>query len=107
MLDANEQLSITGTRKIAEAVQTLIETSPGSHSYLAERKNLEGEVATWIVLATLGVQALPPVLDLIKSLLLANREPCQVKKIKVGDIEIECPSPEDIQRLYKIMDSRE
>ena len=60
-----------------------------------ERRNLSGDAATWIVVATLAVQSISPLL----TFLAQWRGLTRVKRIKVGDIEIENPSEEDLELL--------
>ncbi|OUM00790.1 hypothetical protein [Variovorax sp. JS1663] len=60
-----------------------------------KRSNLTGQEATWIVAATLAVQALPTVLNFVIKCIELGR----VKRIKVGEIEIENPTRDDIERL--------
>jgi hypothetical protein len=97
-----ETLVITATKEAAEAIRNEIGAQPGGQSHLTERKNLDGSTAAWIVIATLAGQVLPHILTFVKDYLAAK----QVKKIKVGDVEIENPTLEDIQRLRALIDSR-
>jgi hypothetical protein len=60
-----------------------------------ERRNLSGDAATWIVVATLAVQSISPLL----TFLAQWRGLTRVKRIKIGDIEIENPSQEDLELL--------
>lgn len=60
-----------------------------------ERRNLSGDAATWIVVATLAVQSISPLL----TFLAQWRGLTRVKRIKVGDIEIENPSEDDLELL--------
>ncbi len=60
-----------------------------------KRRNLDGDAATWIVIATLASQALPHVLQFLTEW----RKERSVKRIKVGDIEIDNPTEEDLQLL--------
>lgn len=70
---------------------------PGTEPRFIERRNITGDPATWTVIATLTVQALSTVIEF----LIKWRELSRVRKIKVGTIEIENPSAEDIERLTK------
>ena len=95
MTDATQTILISGTKEAAEAIRSAIDAQPGCQSHLTERKNLDGDTAAWIVMATLAGQALPHVLGFIKDQ-LAGR---QVKKLKVGDWEVENPTPEILERF--------
>jgi hypothetical protein len=95
MTDTTETIVISGTKEAAEAIRNEIDAQPGSQSHLTERKNLDGDTAAWIVIATLAGQALPHVLGFIKNYLSAK----QVKKIKMGNWEVENPTPEILERF--------
>ena len=95
MTDTTETIVISGTKEAAEAIRNEIDAQPGSQSHLTERKNLDGDTAAWIVIATLAGQALPHVLGFIKGYLATK----QVKKIKVGNWEVENPTPEILDRF--------
>jgi hypothetical protein len=88
-------ISISGAKDVIESIRNQIDAHPGSQSRVSERKNLDGNTAAWIVIATLAGQALPHVLTFIKEHLASKR----VKKIKVGDWEVENPTPEMIDRF--------
>ena len=60
-----------------------------------ERRDLSGDTATWIVMATLTLQALPHMLDFM----IKWKELGRVKRIKIGDVEIENPSLQDVEQL--------
>src|SRR4051812_4526787 len=94
MTNATETIVINCTKDAAEAIQKEIDSQPGSQSHLTERKNLDGNTAAWIVIASLAGQALPHILGFIKDYLAMKK----VKKIKWGDLEIENPEPQDIER---------
>jgi hypothetical protein len=93
----NETIVISGTKQTVEAIKEAIDTQPGSQSQLTERKNLGGDAATWMVIGTFSVQALPHVLGFIIDYLALK----QVKKIKIGDWEVENPNPEIIQQFLE------
>ena len=95
MTEPTETIVISGTKEAAEAIRNEIDTQPGSQSHLTERKNLDGSTAAWIVIATLAGQALPHVLGFIKDYLAAK----QVKKIKIGNWEVDNPTPEILDRF--------
>ena len=102
MMNTAEGIIINGTKEAAEAIRHVVDAHPGSQSHLAERKNLDGNTATWIVIASLAGQALPHVLAFIKDYLGTKT----VKKIKVGDWEVDNPTPEIIQRFLEEIEIR-
>lgn len=102
MTNTTETIIINGTKEAAEAIRNEIDAQPGSESQLTERKNLDGSAAAWIVIANLAAQALPHILGFVKDYLATK----QVKKIKVGDLEIENPTTEDVERFRAMIVSR-
>jgi len=102
MTDMTEKIVVNGTKEAAEAIRKFIDTQPGSQTHLTERKNIDGDTAAWIVIATVAGQALPHVLGFVKDYLATK----QVKKIKVGDWEVENPSPEILERFLAMLDAR-
>jgi hypothetical protein len=102
MINATETIVINGTKEAADAIRELIDSQPGSQSHITERKNLDGNTATWIVIASIAGQALPHVLGFIKDYLATK----QVKKIKVGDWEAENPTPDMVERFIAMIDAQ-
>jgi hypothetical protein len=102
MTNTPETIVINGTKEATEAIREMIDAQPGSESHMTERKNLDGNTAAWIVIATLAGQTLPHVLSFIKDYLTTK----QVKKIKVGDWEVESPTPEIVERFIAMMDAQ-
>jgi len=100
MIGAQETIIVNGTKEATEAIRKVIDAQPGSQSHLTERKNLDGNTAAWIVIATLAGQAVPHVLRFLKDYLTSK----QVKKIKVGDWEAENPTPEIVERFLTMID---
>jgi hypothetical protein len=60
-----------------------------------ERRNLSGADASWVVIATLAVNHIAQALPHLVQMSMRNR----VKRIRVGDVEIENPTPEDLELL--------
>jgi hypothetical protein len=71
-------------------------------SQFIERRNLSGDAATWIVVATLAAQGLPHILEF----LIKWRELGRVKRIRIDDVEIDNPSEHDLARLRARLDAR-
>jgi hypothetical protein len=97
-----DTMVINATKEAAEAIRDVIDAQPGSQTRLTERHNLDGSTATWILVAQLGVQALPSVLALLKEYLPARR----VTKLKYGDLEIENPTLDDLHDLRARLEAR-
>jgi hypothetical protein len=80
-------------QETADGLRREFESLTDAQFRVAERRNLDGSEATWIVVATLALQALPQILTFISTR--------RTTKIKVGNIEIENPTQEDLERLRK------
>jgi hypothetical protein len=102
MANATEVLTIRCSEDVATAIKSEIDSHQDSKSEFSERRNLDGSTAAWIVIASLAVQSLSPILTYLGKFL----ESKAVKKIKVGDIEIDNPTPEDVARLRALIDAR-
>jgi hypothetical protein len=98
--DGTYTLTVQGSKDAAEAIKTEVDARPGSQSQLIERRNLDGDTALWLVIANLGIQALPHILDFLKDYLATRR----VTSIKVGDIEIKNPTAADLELLRRRID---
>lgn len=61
----------------------------------SKQKFVGGDVAAWVVIVSAVIQAVPPILKLLESRL----GPGRVTKIKVGEIEIENPTADDLTML--------
>jgi hypothetical protein len=97
MKQSKETIIISGTKETIEAIQKQIEQQPQSNSRLSQSSNLDGDVAAWVVIATLSAQVLPAILSFIKDMVSIK----SIKKIKIGDVEIENPTPEMVDKLLK------
>jgi hypothetical protein len=93
---------ISGDKDVVELIRQGVEAQPGARSQVSERKNLDGNTASWFLVATLAAQTLPHVLGLIKEHLASKR----IKRIKLGDMEIENPTAEDVERFRAALAAR-
>ncbi|HEX6282393.1 MAG TPA: hypothetical protein VFZ67_09220 [Nitrososphaera sp.] len=98
MQDGTKSIIIEGSKEIISDIRSEINTMPDAMCKVSERRNLDGSAAVWIAIATLSVQALPHILSFITS----RGRPKLPTRIKVGDIEIENPTEEDLDRLRKL-----
>src|SRR5579864_5047591 len=102
MKETTGTIVINCTKEVADDLRRELDAQPGTSSTVTPRRNLDGDTAAWIVIANLAGQALPHILTFLQTYLNGKR----VKRIRIGDIEVENPSPEDIVRLQKLLDSR-
>ncbi len=98
MQDANQVIIINCDKDAAAALQLELDAQPNTKSQVTERKNLDGSAATWIVFASLAIQALPHLLNFIIEVVKVHK----VQSIKFGEFEITNPSPADVEDLKKI-----
>jgi hypothetical protein len=101
MTDLTQTIVINCSKEVGTAIREEIDSLPGSKSTIQERKNLDGITAGWVVIATLATQSLPHILSFIAKYI----RPGNVTKIKIkiGDreIEIENPTPAQVELLLQ------
>src|SRR5688572_20898516 len=102
MITGTETIIVNGSKEAIEDINRQIEELVGSQTLISERRNLDGDTATWIVIATLASQSLPHILNFIKEYVSSKK----VKKIKIGDLEVENPTKEMIVEYEKLIKSR-
>lgn len=86
----------------AKAIRKHIESYPECQSRISQPRNLDGDTAAWIVIATLAGQALPHFLAMIKDHLATKK----VRRIKIGDWEVENPTPEILEKFVAMTNAR-
>jgi hypothetical protein len=97
-MEKQETFLLTGEKDSITSVASEIIRVGQNNPQVFERKNLDGEAATWIVVTTLTVQALPHILTFIKDMARSNK----ITKIKIGDFEVENPTQEIIEQAIKL-----
>ena len=95
MTSNSETIILKGSRDAIEAINNKIKEQTGSKTLISERRNLEGDSATWIVIATLATQSLPHILNFIKDYVSRDK----VKSFKIGDIVIENPTAKMVEDM--------
>lgn len=88
--DSPVRLEITGSRAMADQLrQDALRDFPAR---FIEKRHLTGEPAVWIAAATVSLKALSMILNHIERM-------AEIQKVivRVGDVEIVNPSPEDMQ----------
>lgn len=77
----------------------------GATSQVSQRKNLEGDLAGWIVIAGMTLKMLPPILESLKNLISRGR----VEKIQSEELGLEIvhPRPEDVDRVLEQLSQKE
>ena len=90
-----EIVLVTSDRGAAEEVERELVGTPGDTPLVSEKRALDGGVAQWVVLGAVAAGNLQPFLDFVLRLVRRNK----VEVIKVGDVEITNPRPEDVDRL--------
>jgi hypothetical protein len=81
----------------ARTIDRIVQEHGGSPGIVTQPNNLDGDVTAWIVAISAVVQAFPPLLTAIKDLVSRDK----VKSIQVGDIKLDNPTPEIVERTLK------
>lgn len=90
-----EVLIATADKDDAGALCAVLVPAAPEGVHMFERKNLGGDAAAWLVLASLLAPQIPAVLTFVRGLADRNR----ISSIKVGDVEIVNPTAEQVERL--------
>lgn len=93
-MGASEMVVIEGERVVVEDATTWLHEHSDDVA-TTPRRNLDGDVAAWLVAGTIGTQVIPALLDFAKGLLARGR----VSSITVGDVVIANPTPDQVDRL--------
>lgn len=88
-------LIATADEDDASALRVALGQAAPDGVHVFERKNLGGDAPAWLVLASVLVPQIPAILASVRG--LADRH--RVTSIKVGDVEIVNPTPEQVERL--------
>lgn len=68
------------------------------------RRNLDGAViSAWFVVATVAIQTAPNIIDSLREFVTRKR----VREIKIGDMSISNPHPDDIAKLIELFAHRD
>lgn len=97
-----ETIVVLGSRDAVESIGREIDSHRGAECVISERKNFDGDLQGWVAIGNLTISALTFVLAVVKEV-VASKE---VKKIRVGDVEIENPSAADIALLRQTIEAR-
>lgn len=90
-----EVLIATFDEDDADALRAALGPAAPEGVHVFERKNLGGDAAAWLVVASLLIPQIPAVLTFVQGLVDRDR----VRSIKVGDVEIVNPTPEQVEQL--------
>jgi hypothetical protein len=99
-MKTTQTIMLSGAKDAVEVISNHASAQSGSQSRVTERKNLDGTPSTWIAIASLAAQAIPIVLAFVKDYAATK----QIKKIKWGDLEIDNPTREDVQKVLELME---
>ena len=94
MGQASSSLIISGDQKAIQAIKNRAEELSGETVRLVEKKNLDGSSVSMIMI-TIAIPLIQQILTFVKEYAIERR----VKRIKVGDIEIENPSEQLVQAM--------
>lgn len=91
----SETVVVSGPFDAVDEIRREIDSHAGAESVMSEQKNFDGSVTEWVAIGNLTISALTFVLAVVKEVAASKK----VKKIRVGDVEIENPSADDIEVL--------
>ena len=94
MGQSSSSLMISGDQKAIQAIKNRAEELSGETVRLVEKKNLDGSSVSMIMI-TIAIPLIQQILTFVKEYAIERR----VKRIKVGDIEIENPSEQLVQAM--------
>jgi len=97
MNQPESKIMVSGDKEVINAIKLKFEQVSGNPVRIFERRNLDGSAPTWVLAATIAVQALPIMLNFIKDYATSKK----VRRIKVGDMEIENPDDGLIEAMKK------
>ena len=95
MTDGIDVLLVMVDEPTSRTIADRLSSDGDAEALVAQRRGLDGSAAEWIVGAVLGTGGIKPFLGFLLEYLKVHR----VKSIKVGDVEIVNPRPEDVDRL--------
>ncbi len=95
----SKTIIVSGSKEAVEALKTAVQ-STGSDCQISDKKNLPGGPEPWLGVANLVITGIPVVVAAIKSFTGRDKEK-RIVKIRIGDLEIENPTEEDIARVLE------
>lgn len=95
MTDSIDVLVLVADEPTSRAVADRLTHEGEAEALVGQRRGLDGSAVQWLVMGGLLVKGIKPFLDFLLEYVKSGR----VASIKVGDIEIVNPRPEDVDRL--------
>lgn len=95
MSNQSETIIINGSKEEISAINEVVKVLDNEEFQISKRKNLDGDFAHWIAIGTLSYKTIDLILKFIQGRLDAK----QVKKIKIGNIEVINPTKEIVEQL--------
>jgi hypothetical protein len=89
-------------RALADEVQELLTRAGADVEGSATRGYDGAQTASWLVIATTAITAAPAMLAELREFLGRNK----ARSISVGELTIENPSPQDVDRAWELVQSR-
>lgn len=102
MQDSSNLLTISGSEELMVEMREFLEQMPEADHLISERRNLDGDTATWVAVISLVLAQVPHVLTFIANV----RRPSLPTHIKFGDIEIVNPTEEDLKVFRELVLSK-
>lgn len=81
---------------VADRLAAALKSATGKDVIQAQKNNLDGSLPTVLQILQIATTLAATVLPIVASHLASRK----VKKIKIGDVEIENPTPEQLENLW-------
>ncbi|MBK8656488.1 MAG: hypothetical protein IPN20_21830 [Haliscomenobacter sp.] len=102
MENSSNLLSISGSEEFMDELRVFLSETPETEHLISERRNLDGDSATWIAVISVVLSQVPHVLEFIAK----TRRPALPTQIKFGDIEIANPSEKDLEMFRALIQKK-
>jgi hypothetical protein len=86
----------------SDAIRTYLVEELDGDAHVAEKRGLDGSVAEWIIVGGVAARSVKPLLDFVLRFVELRR----VRRITVGDVTVENPRPQDVDRLIDRLPKR-
>ena len=102
MQDSSNLLTISGSEELMDVMREVLAEMPEADHLISERRNLDGDTATWVAIVSLVLSQVPHILTFIAN----TKRPSLPTHIKFGDIEIVNPTEKDLLVFRELIQNK-
>ena len=102
MADDVETLLVTCRVESVSLIRELLEAQDADVQTLPRQQFDPESAATWVVAGTVAIRTMPRVIEALREFLTRNN----VRQIRIGDVSITNPRPEDTDKLIEVIRNR-